>query len=103
MRPSSLLKYSHPRLFGGIGTLASLASPQICPNTSGLLGRFGRLEIAPIALKNPSARVIQQAASVRARPIKTVEPVVQSDGYLSLCPTFACMHCAWSRASNWRI
>jgi hypothetical protein len=26
------------------------------------LGRFGRLEIAPIVLKNPSARVIQQAA-----------------------------------------
>jgi hypothetical protein len=58
---NSLLKYSHPRLFGGIGTLPSLASPQICPNTPGLLGRFGRLEIAPIALKNPSARVIQHA------------------------------------------
>jgi hypothetical protein len=27
------------------------------------LGRFGRLEIAPIALKNPSARVIQQAVN----------------------------------------
>jgi hypothetical protein len=28
--------------------------------------RFGRLEIAPIALKNPSARVVQQAASLMA-------------------------------------
>jgi hypothetical protein len=65
---NSLLKYSHPRLFGGIGTLSSQASPQICPNTPGLLGRFGRLEITPIVLKNTSARVIQRAVKAPLMP-----------------------------------
>jgi hypothetical protein len=32
--PNSLLKNSHPRLFGEIGALASLASAQICPISS---------------------------------------------------------------------